>query len=117
MAALCPVGSVHAEKSVSRTTSRVTGQGIRMTNTAGLADELIEVLWDQMPVVATVLGFRERDDQINDFSEAGEAGIRARLVDIARRATAIDPATLDATDRVTRAVVLQQVEESRDRID
>jgi uncharacterized protein (DUF885 family) len=88
-----------------------------MTGTApGLADELLNAMFDSFPVYATLLGFRERDHLLNDYSEAGDETARARFTDIGRRAEAIDPAGLDAQDRVTRSVILQQTRSMVDRL-
>ncbi|SDU34093.1 DUF885 domain-containing protein [Jiangella alkaliphila] len=81
---------------------------------AQLADELIDVLFDVAPLEASLLGFREREDKLTDYSEAGEAAADARLADVAARAEAVDPAGLDDAERTTRAVILQQVESQRD---
>jgi uncharacterized protein (DUF885 family) len=88
------------------------------TGTAnGMADELLAAAFDAFPVGATVLGFRDRDDRLTDYSEAGDQAIRGRVVDIAARAEALDPGALPPADRVTRAVILQQAEAMVDRID
>ncbi len=81
---------------------------------AQLADELIDVLFDVAPLEASLLGFRDREDKLTDYSEAGEAAADARLADVAARAEAVDPAGLDDAGRTTRAVILQQVETERD---
>jgi uncharacterized protein (DUF885 family) len=87
-----------------------------MTTVAALADELMDTLFDAYPVYSTLLGLRERDDRLTDYSEAGEEAIRARVADIAARAEAVDPDALTPEDRVTRAVVLQQAEAQLDRL-
>ncbi|TDD68474.1 DUF885 domain-containing protein [Jiangella aurantiaca] len=83
---------------------------------AQLADELIDALFDAAPLEASLLGFRDREDRLTDYTEAGEAAVDARLAGIAARAEAVDPAGLDAADRITRAVILQQIETERDRL-
>lgn len=75
-----------------------------------LADELADAVLAANPVIATVLGVRTWDDKLPDFSEAGNEAVQARLRDILARAQAVDPAPLEAPDRVTRSVVMQQAE-------
>ena len=87
-----------------------------MATAAKLADELLDTWFDAYPLDATVLGIRGRDDRLGDYTLAGEDAVLARIDDIAARARALDPGTLDADDRVTRAVVLQQAEAIGDRI-
>src|SRR5688572_4387772 len=82
-----------------------------------LADEMIDVFFAQYPLAATVMGIRERDDRLTDYSPAAEAGTLAKLTDIAGRVEAVDPAGLSATDRVTRSVLLQQAATWRDIFD
>ncbi len=75
-----------------------------------LADELVDVIFDRNPVDASLLGVRDREDRLSDFSETAEKATRDRLNDIVARARALDAADLTSIDRVTRAVVLQQAE-------
>ena len=91
--------------------------GTRTGTATGMADELLGVAFDAFPVGATVLGFRDRDDRLTDYSEDGDQAIRGRVEDIAARAGALDPDALSPADGVTRAVVLQQAGAMVDRID
>jgi uncharacterized protein (DUF885 family) len=77
----------------------------RATTVARLADDLFETILKQHPLHATLLGLREWDHLLPDYTEAGQEAVGARLSDIAARAEALDPASLDAEDRVTRSVV------------
>jgi uncharacterized protein (DUF885 family) len=86
-----------------------------MVTVVGLADELLDVGLDAAPVAATLFGFRDRDERLADYTKAGEEALAARARDIGARAAALDPATLTAADRVTRAVVLQQTRAILDR--
>jgi len=70
-----------------------------------LADELLDAINEHDPLVATLGGFRDRDDRLRDYSEAGEAATVARLGGILARARDLDPAGLPAGDRVTVAVI------------
>lgn len=82
-----------------------------------LADELVTVLCDHEPTLPTLYGFAGPHDRLADPTEAAEQAFRAKYADLAGRATAIDPATLSAADRTTRAVVIQQAQTRIDMID
>jgi uncharacterized protein (DUF885 family) len=82
-----------------------------------LADELVAVLMDQEPLMATMLGIDGDHRRLADLSEAADRAYRDRFVGLIERATAIDPAGLDAEDRITRAVVIQQARTRMDSID
>src|SRR2546430_6237718 len=101
--------------------------GGRMTTATQLADEALNAFLDADPVASTLLGLRDRDDRLTDYTEAGDAATRARISDIAARARALGPADMPqapgppvgAESRpagsghdswVTQAVVLQQAE-------
>lgn len=75
-----------------------------------IADELVDVIFDRDPVVASLLGVRDREDRVRDFSDTAEKIMQDRLSDLVTRTRALDPATVTSTDRVTRAVILQQAE-------
>jgi len=89
-----------------------------MTTTVdGLADELLETIFDYWPAIATMLGFSgPRDRLLTDYREVGEQAIEARLADIVARAEALDPTGLTSAQRVTRAVVIEQANEFRSGI-
>ncbi|HWO62573.1 MAG TPA: DUF885 family protein, partial [Umezawaea sp.] len=76
-----------------------------------LADDMVELVLDADPLFATLLGVGGRDDRLRDVSEAGEAAMRARAVEIRDRARAADQ------DDLTVAVVLHQADGLVDRID
>ncbi|MEU4743412.1 DUF885 domain-containing protein [Actinosynnema sp. NPDC023658] len=73
-----------------------------MTTARELADEMLTLVLDADPVMATLLGIPGWDDRLPDPSADGERALRARAEDVARRARAGDD------DPVTRAVVVQQ---------
>lgn len=79
-----------------------------MTPATRLADELWDVTCARHPVGATLVGYRGRDGELGDYTEAGEAATAARVRDIVDRARALDPATLSTQDGLTRAVILAQ---------
>lgn len=76
-----------------------------MTTATVLADEMLDAINEWQPLVATLIGFRDRDDRLGDYSEAGDAATAARFADIVARTRALDPAEMSATDRLTRAVI------------
>ena len=88
-----------------------------MTVVSDLADELVEVSFDHEPLDAAILGIRPDAPGLGDPSAAAEAAFREKLVALKERAEAVDPAGLDAVDRVTRDVVLSSVDGHLDRID
>ncbi len=90
--------------------------GVGMTDATGLADELLGVVNDHDPLVATLSGFRDRDSRLSDRSEAGDAATEDRLGDILARTRALDPATLSTSDRVTCAVVRAYAEATLDHL-
>lgn len=81
-----------------------------------LADELMAVYFDAHPLAATINGIRDREEGLTDYSEAGEEAFATTVAEIADRARAVDPDTLGADDRITRAVLLATVEQMRARI-
>ncbi|RJQ67009.1 DUF885 domain-containing protein [Pseudonocardiaceae bacterium YIM PH 21723] len=74
-----------------------------------LADELVAVQFDHDPLEATLYGDRARDHQLPESSTAADDEFLRRCWDIAARAEAVDPSTVDETDRVTRSVILDWV--------
>ncbi|HKN54858.1 MAG TPA: DUF885 domain-containing protein [Amycolatopsis sp.] len=85
-----------------------------MTTVTGLADELVELLFTADPLLPAVLGLPTDARGLSDLSAEAEQQLRAKLADVTQRAEAIDPGTLSAEDRVTRAVLLSI---ARDRLD
>ncbi|HEY0452260.1 DUF885 domain-containing protein [Actinophytocola sp.] len=71
-----------------------------------LADELLELVCDADPVWATVLGLPGHDDKLSDRSEQAQQAVRAKALDIAARASALDVSGLPADDAVTRSAVV-----------
>ncbi len=84
-----------------------------MGTTAELADELLDLMFTQSPMGATVYGVPGYDHLLADHRAETEQAARARALDIADRARAL-PAD---DDPVTRAVVVQQAEAIVDQID
>lgn len=88
-----------------------------MTTPAGLADELLEVVFDADPVAATLRGDHRRDDRLPDPSAGGEWALRERAERIRVRALAVDTEHASLSDRLTIAVVVQQSRSLVDRCD
>ncbi|HZA83945.1 MAG TPA: DUF885 family protein, partial [Actinomycetes bacterium] len=72
---------------------------------AELAERYFQVTMDASPFEATVYGVHGWDAEVPDLSEAAEAETDRRLADLQRRLEGIDPAGLDAQDRVTLAML------------
>jgi uncharacterized protein (DUF885 family) len=89
-------------------------KGTELPSPDRLADELTDAIFDANPIEATVLGIRDRDDRLPDFSEVGEEAIRARVAGILARAGDVVPA--GDGDRVTLAVVRALAEGLLDRL-
>jgi uncharacterized protein (DUF885 family) len=87
-----------------------------LTTVVDLADELMDAFFDAQPLSATLVGIRDREDRLSDYTESAEHEFGARVAAIAERARAIDPAGLSPDDRTTRAVLLAQAEHVQDRI-
>jgi len=81
---------------------------------AGALDRLSEDYWqgvmEAAPTWATTLGDRRYDDRLGDNSPAGDAREHDRLVAVLERAKKIDPDDLDAERRVTRGLLIEEVE-------
>ena len=73
---------------------------------AALADRYWDLLLGAQPTFATLLGDHRFDDRIEDPSRAEEERLIADLDGIVAATRALDPAALDATDEVTREVLL-----------
>ncbi|SDM77654.1 DUF885 domain-containing protein [Allokutzneria albata] len=82
-----------------------------------LADELLDVIFDQNPVFATITGMRERDHLLGGFSQEFEAELIARYTDVLDRARALPVEGLSAQDAVTRAVVVHNAEAALEQFD
>ncbi|HKQ57407.1 MAG TPA: DUF885 domain-containing protein [Candidatus Eisenbacteria bacterium] len=68
------------------------------------------------PTMATALGERRYDARLADISPAGIARERARLERVLASARALDAGTLSADERVTRAVLLKDVQDQLDAL-
>ena len=71
-----------------------------------LADDYLTETLTADPFAATMAGVPGYEAEVPDPSRAAELELARRLDAIAERASAIDPSTLDPTDRTTRAVLV-----------
>ncbi|HET9327293.1 MAG TPA: DUF885 domain-containing protein [Candidatus Eisenbacteria bacterium] len=63
------------------------------------------------PVAATSIGDDRYDDQLSDITPAGIERDEARLESVLARARAIDPKALNAADQLTRAALIEEIED------
>ncbi len=89
------------------------------TRTGGApeADALADLAaryWDaamaRSPLAATLLGRHDHDAELDDLSEAADAAHADRLSSLLAGARGLDPAGLDAAGRVTRSLLVHQLE-------
>ena len=74
-----------------------------------LADRYWEARLEASPLFATFLGDHRYDDRVDDLSEAAEQRQRATWLSFLSEAEAIDEATLDETDQVTRRLLVEEL--------
>ena len=79
-----------------------------------LAQEYWDLILEQSPTTATLLGDHRFDDRIEDLSQERETWFIGRLSSIIERAEAIDPAPLGRTDRVTQRMLLFEAGKHRE---
>jgi uncharacterized protein (DUF885 family) len=91
----------------------VTGLALAADPAASLT-ALAKTYWDERmaadPLEATETGDRRFDDQLPDESPAGRAADRARLERLRTRVAAVPTEVLPATDRVTRGLLLDEID-------
>jgi uncharacterized protein (DUF885 family) len=83
---------------------------------ARLADDLLAAMHERAPLLATLAGFRARDAELADLTEAGDAAAAARFAGVLARAGAVDRAGLPTADRLTLAVVDTHARAALDRV-
>ncbi|MCP3973149.1 MAG: DUF885 domain-containing protein [bacterium] len=81
---------------------------------AELADEYFQ--WKLMtePISASLIGIHDYDAEFGEFSRAAEDRHITELRAFASRAAAVDPAELNASDRITRDVLIFETENAAD---
>ena len=82
-----------------------------------LADRYWEARLEASPLFATFLGDHRFDDRVDDLSAEADARRRTIWQGFADEARAIDPDGLDATDRVTRQLLIEELAEATASID
>ncbi|HEX4225336.1 MAG TPA: DUF885 domain-containing protein [Pseudonocardiaceae bacterium] len=82
-----------------------------------LADELVTVQLDAIPLGASVLGLGTHPDRLDDLSEAAAAEQRIRYADIAARADAVPDTGLSDRERITKALIKHEAASGIDLID
>lgn len=88
-----------------------------MTDVAELADRLLEVQFDASPMWPALLGVDVTRPGLGDISAADEERTAGAVRAVLERAEAIEPDTLSAQDRTTRAVVIDQARATLDQAD
>ncbi|MFF0491503.1 DUF885 domain-containing protein [Nocardia sp. NPDC004068] len=83
--------------------------------------DLAEKYWDTVleaaPGAATLLGDRRFDDRIEDLSEAAEQRLTGVYQGLLQRVSALDAAALTDRDRITRALLIQELASAVDQLE
>jgi uncharacterized protein (DUF885 family) len=87
------------------------------TSLRDIADRYWEARLDASPLFATFLGDHRYDDRVDDLSEDAERELRARWLALQGEARAVDPSELDDTDRVTRELLIEELDDAVAGID
>ncbi|MCU1356247.1 MAG: hypothetical protein JWM89_1665 [Acidimicrobiales bacterium] len=82
-----------------------------------LADRYWEARLEASPLFATFLGDHRYDDRVDDLSAAADARQRDTWSAMLAEAHAIDPSTLDETDRVTHRLLADELADNVTGID
>lgn len=82
-----------------------------------LADRYWQARLEASPLFATFLGDHRYDDRVDDLSASAEAAQRVLWEIFLDEAQAIDPATLDETDRVTQRLLVGELTDNITSID
>jgi uncharacterized protein (DUF885 family) len=78
---------------------------------AALSEEYWQGLMEANPTWATSLGDKRYDDRLDDITPAGIEAENRRIEALLRRVQAIPDASLSSEDRLTRAVLINELEE------
>ena len=82
-----------------------------------IADRYWEARLEASPLFATFLGDHRFDDRADDLSAEAEARLRSTWTGFRDEAAAIDPDGLDETDRVTRELLVAELDDAVRAID
>ncbi|UOX92884.1 DUF885 domain-containing protein [Amycolatopsis sp. FBCC-B4732] len=82
----------------------------------GLANELVELTFEQEPMTPSILGLPGDHDRLGDQSRAGKERFRASYTALAARARALAAEGLSREEAVTREVVIAAAEVEADRL-
>ena len=94
-----------------------TTKGTRVNeNLATLADRYWDRLMEASPMWASLLGDHRFDADVADLSVEAENELIEELESIRQAATAIDPATLDKDERITRHVLMFEAQSHADSL-
>jgi uncharacterized protein (DUF885 family) len=99
---------------------RVTTDADPGADLRALADEYWEAKLEASPLFATFLGDHRYDDRVDDLSAQAEQRLRATWVGLRDRAAALDadgPGRLDETERVTRDLLVHELDDAIGSID
>jgi len=77
---------------------------------AGIAERLWTQIATQKPTGANLFGDHDHDNEIEDYSEEGEAALIAGYRQLIADAEAIDPGGLEHQDRLTRDIAIHEAE-------
>jgi uncharacterized protein (DUF885 family) len=87
------------------------------TRLAALARDYWEGALESAPTMATALGDRRFDAELEDLTPAGRARDQARLAELLAAAGELDPALLDPADRVTQKALIEVIESDLARLE
>lgn len=93
------------------------GTAVDDRDVRGLADRYWSTVLELHPLSATLLGIHDHDDRLEDLTEAADQRARDRLATLRAETDAVDPAALSRADRVTRSLLLHQLDVAISAID
>jgi uncharacterized protein (DUF885 family) len=82
-----------------------------------IADDYWEAVMEASPSFATFVGDHRYDDRLDDLSEEAEVAHLTVITELERDAAALPPDALSPVDRVTRGLLLAEVDHTRIRVE
>ncbi|HEY9412823.1 MAG TPA: DUF885 domain-containing protein [Jiangellaceae bacterium] len=82
-----------------------------------IADEYWEARMETSPLLASFFGDHRFDDRADDVSAEADQAVRVRWADLRERARALNDDALDDTDRVSRALLVGELDDAIRAID